>query len=272
MSSILGMMFGGESTRDNDQAQAYTDTYQNQLTKNTGNYDQSMANSLAGFQNSALINSGTSNQLAATNYMGGAQQAYQNQLANYGQQQQASQMLYNQATGQAPSAADIQMQAGLGNANNQVQSAALSQQGGIAPGLSQRNMLGAQAVQNANIVSQGAAMRAQELQAAQGMYANQLSNMGQTAAGMTNQQQSLGAFAYNQGQTNLGYQTQLNNQMYGNAAQNASLRQQAAANNLSNAYNAQMGNVTQTTAANAAQAQALGHTVSGAASFLAGVG
>lgn len=268
--SMLGQWLGFDSNRDNEAAGAQTDAYQTALQGNTRNYDQSMAQQIGQYRNSALANSSYSNDLANTNYMQGAQQAYQNQLANYGQQQNASQMLYNQATGQAPSAADLQMQAGLGNANNQVQSAALSQQGGVAPGLSQRNMLGAQAVQNANIVSQGAAMRAQELQSAQSMYANQLSNMGQTAQGLTNTQQGLGQFAYAQGQNNLNYQMASNNQMYQNAAQNASLRQQAHANNLGAAYNARMGNITDQTAANKNQAAALGHTIQSAGSFLAG--
>lgn len=219
-----------------------------------------------------------SNQLANNNYMAGAQNsfgqqqaafgtqqnAYGNQQDAYRAQQGASQMLYNQATGNTPSVADIQMQAGLGNANNQVQSAAYSQQGGISPGLTQRNMLGAQAAQNAAIVGQGMATRANEINTAQTNYnaamqglsgtaanmSNSANALGQTAAGMTNQQMNMGEFGYQQGQNNLNYQTA-----------NANNLQQVNATNAQNLLAGQQGNIAAATAANAAQSAAMGQTL-----------
>jgi len=198
-----------------------------------------------------------SNNIANTNWNQDAQNQFQYQQANYNDQQHAASLLYNQATGNAPSMADLQMQAGLGQANNSVQSAMLSQQGGVAPGLSQRNMLNAQAAQNAQIVSSGQANRAQELSTAQNNYANLLGNMGQTAAGMTNQQNTMGQQNYNQHVTNLGYQT------------NANDTSQAlnAANNATN-YAASMANVAGQSAANTAQFGAAGNDV---ASFMDGI-
>jgi len=201
---------------------------------------------------------GYSSSLANTDYMRQAQNQYQYQQANYEDQQHAAGMLYNQATGAAPSMADLQMQAGLGQANNAVQSAMLSQQGGVAPGLSQRNMLNAQAAQNAGIVSTGQANRANELSTAQVNYGNLLGNMGQTAAGMTNQQQAFGTQQYNQGITNLGYQTNANNAVQANNT----------ANNTTN-YAAQMDNVRGASGANGAQFEAMGNLIAAGAGALA---
>jgi hypothetical protein len=208
--------------------------------------------------------SNNSNNLANQNFLGGAEDSFRQQQANYGQQQDAfnaqrgaSQMLYNQATGATPSVADLQMQAGLGNANNQVQSAMLSQQGGMSPGLSQRNMLNAQAMQNAQIVGQGQAARAGEVAQAQQMYNQTLGNisgqanaMGQTAANMTNQQQAMGQFRYGQGTDNLNYQTA-----------NANNLQSVNATNAQNLLAAQQGNLGAAAASNQAQAKAMGNTL-----------
>jgi len=198
-----------------------------------------------------------SGNIANTNYMQGAQNQFQYQQANYNDQQTAAGMLYNQATGNAPSMADLQMQAGLGQANNSVQSAMLSQQGGVSPGLSQRNMLNAQALQNAGIVSTGQANRAQELSTAQNNYSTLLGNMGQTAAGMTQTQQNLGLQDYNQHVANLGYQTTANNTTQANNT----------ANNATN-YAASMANVAGQSAANTAQYAAAGNDV---AAFMNGI-
>jgi hypothetical protein len=195
-----------------------------------------------------------SNNIANTNWNQDAQNQFQYQQANYNDQQHAASLLYNQATGNAPSMADLQMQAGLGQANNSVQSAMLSQQGGVAPGLSQRNMLNAQAAQNAQIVSSGQANRAQELSTAQNNYANLLGNMGQTAAGMTQQQQAFGTQNYNQHVTNLGYQTTANDTSQALNAANS------AAN-----YAASMANVRGQSASNAGQYDAMGNLIAAGA-------
>lgn len=260
--SAIGKVLGTSSNRDNAGTLAATNTYNNAAQASNDGWNQ----------NQAYLNN-VSNNINATNYQGGAQDAYGNQVdalntakANYGQQQTAAGMLYNQATGQAASAADIQMQQGLGTANNQAQSAAYSQQGGVSPGLTQRNMLGAQAAQNASIVGQGSAMRAQEQQAAQAQYANQLQGMGnqanamgQTAAGMTSMQNQLGQEQYNQAQTNLGYLTQSGNQ----ANQNA----QSTAQNI---HNSTMQNLDGKWAAQKDQTASLGNTLSSAAMMAAG--
>lgn len=261
----VGNFLGATSSRDNGRAQGLTDTYGNNLTNLTNSYNANTDSAFNTYRNAANANGNYSNMLGSTNYMGGAQDAYQNQVANYNQQQNASQLLYNQATGQAASAADLQMQAGLGNANNQVQSAAYSQQGGISPGLTQRNMLGAQAIQNANIVGQGAALRAQEQAQAQQAYASQLNNMGLTADRMTAAQQSLGDFAYRQGQANLNYQSANNQNIYGAQSNMYNAQQNVGATNLTNGYNSQMSNLDANWKANQQQAQALGHTLSAAA-------
>lgn len=229
--SALGGMFGLTSSYDKEGAQRATDAYGTSLSDNTGAYQ----NTLNDLNNRA-------DRYSATNYMQGAQQAY-------GQQQNAASMLYNQATGAAASPADLQMQMGLANANNQAQSAAYSQQGGVSPGLTQRNMLGAQAAQNAQIVGQGGIMRAQEQAMAQNQYANILS-------AMQNEQQNMGNFAYQQGQNNLGFQQ-------GNAGNLLNAQTSAAANN----YNAQMSNFRGQSDATAAQGAAIKGT---AQSFMTG--
>lgn len=232
------MGFFGTGGRNNNGAGQAVSEYGTNLTNVAGAYVN---------QQGTLDDQSTA--LANQNYMAGAQQAY-------GQQQNAAQMLYNQAAGNAPSAADLQMQSGLGQANNSAQSAAYSQQGGVSPGLTQRNMLNSQATQDASIVGQGSAMRAQEQQAAQGQYASILS-------AMQGEQQSMGQQQYTQGQNNLSYQTQAN--------ANSAAMQNAAA---SNYFNARMGNYNQ--AAQSAQAgmsqigQYVGAAAKGAASGLAG--
>lgn len=194
------------------------------------------ANTLAGLgaQSNTMANGNIAQAqaLGSQNYMQGAQIAYQQQMANYTQQQGAANMLYNQAIGAVASPADLQMRAGLANANNQAQSAAYSQQGGVSPGLTQRNLLNSQAQQNASIVNQGAQMRAQETMAAQQNYGTMLNNMGQTAANMQQGQYNMGNFQYNQGQTAL---------MNQNAFQQQNLGfQQAIGTNAYNALNNQI--------------------------------
>jgi hypothetical protein len=244
---------GLTGTRDNKQGAANVHAYQNTLQNGQNDYNASLGQ----FSND-------SNNLANQNFMSGAQNSFAQQQQNYGQQQDAykaqqgaSQMLYNQATGQTPSVADLQMQQGLGNANNQVQSTMLSQQGGVNPGLSQRNMLNAQAAQNASIVGQGQVARAGEINQAQQMYnqalagiSGQANAMGQTAANMTNQQQALGQFQYDQGQNNLNYQTGI-----------AGNKQQVNATNAQNVLAGQQGNLGAAAQSNAAQAAAMGQTM-----------
>jgi hypothetical protein len=252
---------GMTGTRDNKQAAQNVNDYKTDLNAGQGVYEDRIGQ-LGNY----------SNVLNNQNYYGGAQDSFRNQQSVFGQQQQAfqnqqqaSQMLYNQATGQTPSVADLQMQMGLGNANNQVQSAMLSQQGGINPGLSQRNMLNAQAMQNAQIVGQGQVARAGEVAQAQQMYNTTLGNisgqanaMGQTAAGMTNQQTQLGQYLYNQGQNNLNYQTN-----------NANNLQQTNATNAQNILAGQQGNLAAAAQSNAAQAAAMGQTVKSLAGAVA---
>lgn len=194
---------------------------------------------------------GYSQQIAGHNYYNGAQQALERQNENYQQQNNAASMLYNQATGTAPSAADMQMQQGLANANNQAQSAMLSQQGGISPGLSQRNMLNAQAMQNAQIVGQGAAMRAQETAAGQQAYSGALGNMANTANAMYGNQFGLGQAQYGQDVNNLGYLT--------NTAQNQQAVRSGAAQNI---FNGAQGNLNAQYQSQQAATAALGNTIS----------
>lgn len=246
-----GSFLGFSSSRDNGRGHAITNTYGDQSSAYQGTWD--LANDANIAQN---------NQLAGTNYQAGAQGAYQNQVSNYAQQQQAAGMLYNQATGAAPSQADLQMQAGLGQANNSIQSAALSQQGGVASGLSQRNMLNAQAAQNASIVSAGQSNRAAELNQAQNNYSSMLGQMGQTAAGMTSMQNTMGQQNYQQAQNALNYNTSA-------AQQSLSNHNTYAANML----NAQMSDIDANYKANLQQNQAMGNTVDaiGNVAMMAGV-
>lgn len=222
-------------------------------------HDSNLQNQTGWAASQGLLND-ASNNIAGTNYLGGAQNAFGVQQANYNQMQNAAGMLYNQATGNAPSMADLQMQAGLGQANNAVQSAMLSQQGGVSPGLSQRNMLAAQAMQNSNIVSSGAQNRAQELSTAQNNYSSLLGAMGSTASGMTNQQMTMGQQARQQHLDNLAYQTQAQSQAYG---QNQG--------NYNADYAAQMANVQGQSGSNAQQYQAVGNDISSLANAGAGI-
>jgi len=233
------------SSRDNGRGHAITDTYGDQTSANLGNW-QNAQNSL----------NAQNQQIGATDWWGNTQNAYQNQVANYNQQQTAAGMLYNQATGAAPSAADLQMQAGLGNANNQVQSAALSQQGGVAPGLSQRNMLNAQAAQNAAIVSSGQANRATELNNAQNNYTTALGNMGATAQNMTNTQNAIANQAYGAARDTQNYATSANQQGLSNWNTYSA-----------NVLNAQMSDIDANYKAQLQQNQNLGNTVSSAAAL-----
>ncbi len=246
LDSIKGV-FGG-NTRDNNAGNQQVQGLTTGLNNASGTYT-----------NTTNHLNGLSNQLANQNYMGGAQQAYGQQQANYAQQGQAASMLYNQATGNMPSAADMQMQQGLGNANNQVQSAALSQQGGISPGLSQRNMLGAQALQNSAIVGQGMQTRAQETAAGQTAYAGALGQMASTGQNMFQNQYGMGQQQYQQGQNNLGYQTQT-----------ASNQLQAQSGASQNIFNGAQGNLAAQTQSQQAATAALGNTISSAAGFVAG--
>ena len=159
-----------------------------------------------------------SSQLGGMNYYGNASQVY-------GQQQQAAQMLQNQANGTAPSAAQIQMGLGLGQANQQAQSAALSQQGGVLSGNTQRNMLNAQAMNSQNVLGQSSALRAQEQMSGQQAYAALLSQMQQ-------QQQQQGQYQYQQGQNNLNYQSGLAQNMFGNALTNSNQQYQNTQGNI----------------------------------------
>jgi hypothetical protein len=230
--SALGAGFGLTSARNNSAAAAATNNANASNDQLYGDYQS------ANNQNTAL-----STQLANANYMQGAQNVYN-------QQQNAAQMLYNQAAGNAPSASQLQMQAGLANANNQAQSVALANQGGMNPGATQRNLLSAQAQQDASIVSQGMATRAAEQAQQQQAYNGILSTM-------QNQQQNMGGFAYQQGQNNLNYQAQ--------AAQNA--YQLGFNRNQANLNNA-VGNINQAGQAVAAQGAALNKTLESAAGRL----
>lgn len=246
-SSIAGV-FGGNS-RDNKGGRQSVDTLTRGQNEASGNF----TNTTNGLNN-------LSNQLASQNYYGGAQNAYQNQVSNLAQQNQAASMLYNQATGVAPSAADLQMQQGLGQANNNAQSAAYSQQGGVSPGLTQRNLLNAQAAQNASIVGQGMVNRAGETAAGQQAYSTALGQAANTANAMYGNQYNLGNAQYQQGQNNLGYLTQ--------TANNQQQVQSAASENIFNGYQGNLNGQTQSQqAANAA----LGNTIASTAGLVTGL-
>lgn len=166
-------------------------------------------------------------QLGNTNYYGTAQQVY-------GQQQGAANSLLQAANGNVASAAQLQMQQGLGQANQQAQSAALSQQGGVLSGNTQRNMLNAQAANSQNVLGQSAILRAQEQATARDQYASLLNSM-QT------QQQAQGQAQYNQGQNMLNTGIGLQGQQYQNDI-----------NNYQQVYNNRMGNYSAQAAANVA--------------------
>lgn len=242
-SAALGLI--GGSSRDNAGAKQSVTDFTNTTNGATNDYVYG-ANGLAQ----------QSGQLAKQNYYGTAQDAYGLQQQNYAQQGTAAQMLYNQATGAMPSAADLQMQQGLGNANNQVQSAMLSQQGGVSPGLSQRNMLNAQAAQNGSIVGQGMINRIQEQNQAQQNYSALLGQMGTTAANMQSGQMALGQAQYQQGQNNLNFDAQ--------NWQNQYAARTGAAQNIFNAY---QGNLTGQTAAMADASAKLGNTATAIATM-----
>lgn len=182
-------LFPGSDNRDDDAAKGAV-----------ADANTTWANSAAqyGANNSNL--GGLAAQDAATNFYGNAQTVY-------GQQQQAAGMLQNQANGTAPSAAEIQMGLGLGQANQQAQSAALSQQGGVLSGNTQRNMLSAQAANSQNVLGQTGALRAQEQVSGQQAYAQLLSQM-------QGQQQQQGNLQYQQGQNYLQTQQGLNQATY----------------------------------------------------------
>ena len=236
-------MLGG-NVRDNKAGQQAVNTFTNDARQASGVYTN---------QGHAL--NGLSQQLSNQNYYDTAQQAYGLQQNNYQQQQNAAGMLYNQASGAMPSAADMQMQQGLAYANNQAQSAMLSQQGGISPGLSQRNMLNAQAAQNSNIVGQGLISRIEEQNAARKQYAGLLGQMGQTAAYMQQGQMALGGAQYQQGQNNLGFMQQTANNQY--AAQSGTNQ---------NIFNGFQSNLDAETESKKAAAAALANTVTSAMS------
>lgn len=241
-------VFGG-NVRDNNAGNAQVGA----LTSGLNNASGDFVNQTNGLNSQSQA-------LAGQNYYGGAQNAYQQQQQNYQQQNNAAAMLYNQATGTAPSAADMQMQQGIANANNAVQSSMLSQQGGISPGLSQRNMLNAQAMQNAGIVGQGAAMRAQETAAAQQAYSGALGQMASTANAMYGNQMALGQANYQQGQNNLGYLTQTANN-----------QNQVRTGAVQNIFNGAQGNLAGETASKQQAVAALGNTISSAAGFATGM-
>lgn len=213
-------------------------------------------NSTADFGAQSANLGGLAAQYAGSDYYGNARDVY-------GQQQGAAQMLQNQANGTAPSAAEIQMGLGLGQANQQAQAAALSQQGGVLSGNTQRNMLNAQAANSQSVIGQAASMRAQEQAAGQTAYSQLLSNMQQ-------QQQQQGNLQYQQGQDYLKTQAGLNQGVLDANTQSATAR-------LGNT----MTNVNQQQAATAAGMKAGFNTVgqigaavasSGASSMLNGSG
>lgn len=115
----------------------------------------------------------------------------------------AAQMMSGVANGTGPSAADIAMQNGINQNNAAIQSAALAQQNGLAPGLTQRNMLDAQAQGNAGIAGQAAQAKAQE-------QLNAMNGIGQIGGQMANTgvSQQLGGAGGQAGIANNLYQGQ----------------------------------------------------------------
>lgn len=121
--------------------------------------------------------------------------AHQN--SDYARQGQTADMLYQQAMGNGPSVADQQMKQGLAQADQQIQSSALSHQAGLAPGLTQRNILNAQSGLDSSVIGQGGLQRATEQLGALNGLGNLTSTM---RAGSQNQTgQNLGAAEFNVG-------------------------------------------------------------------------
>lgn len=134
-----------------------------------GDSDQTNAAN-SNYQNATDVNTSTLGAMNNGQYFGDAS-------GDYGKQQDAANMLNLAAQGQAPSAAAIQMQNGQNAANAQIQSAAMQHQGGVAPGLTQRNMNVAQAGLNDQIIGQGAALRATEQATARQQYSDAITKM-----------------------------------------------------------------------------------------------
>jgi len=87
-------------------------------------------------------------------------------------QQEAADLLRAQATGQAASAAEMQMRAGLDTARRQV--GGMAAQAGVSPALAQRQAMAAQSQLSQQGIAQTAAMRAAEQARAQQAYAGMI--------------------------------------------------------------------------------------------------
>lgn len=131
-----------------------------------------------------------------------------------GQQQQdaATGLIAQTAAGNGPSLARNVMQSGLTSANNAIAAQAMTNMGNTGGGVSQRNLLNAQASANNNYINAAGNASVAEQMGAQSNYANAANAMAQTSLGARGQQ--LGAFqlqgqqgqAYDQGLQNLGTQ------------------------------------------------------------------
>lgn len=151
--------------------------------------------------NATVIDKNYANNVGQANSTYGTAQGMGSQAAamGYNTLGNAAQMMSGVANGTGPSAADIAMRNGMQQNNAMLQSAALSQQNGLAPGLTQRNMLQAQAQGNANIAAQGAQAKAQEQLNAM----NGLGQVGGQMAGIGSNQAIQGAGGQSQNAANL---------------------------------------------------------------------
>lgn len=156
------------------------------------------------------ITGGYAQNTASANQGFGAAGAQGGQAAQqgYGALGNAAALLGGLATGKGPSLGALQTQQGIQAANRAIQSGALSNQGGMSPGLTQFNTANAQANADANIAAQGAQTAAQQQLGA----INALGGVGGQLAG-TGVNQQLGGYG---GQAGLaGTLAGLQNQQYG---------------------------------------------------------
>ena len=179
-----------------DQSMNWNQGMQGMLGATTGGAPQATAAQLGGAQTYQGANLGATAQAGGANAgptatYGGAR-LDQSQFQNIMQQQQASanqQAL--QAQGLGPSVAQVQAQQ-QAQSNMQQQAAMLaSQRGSSNPALAQQQALNAGASAQQQASQQAVLGRTQETLAAQQAYANQLSGMGQQAAGWAGNQASL---------------------------------------------------------------------------------
>lgn len=223
--------FSGQIANQGNTTAAGAGNYANQmtgLTNQIGNTTGSIASNLTGIANKS------------GNYL---QNLGQN-LVNTGDQNNSilAQSLANTFNGNAPSAADIQMRQGQDAAIKAAQSLALSNQGGLPPGATQRNIMDAATQIQLQNINNAAALRANETANAQNQFGNVAQNMFNNKLNSANSAANI----FNQGASNQmngaqnAAQIYLNTygaqqQGFGNAAQTYLAGQNAQQQGLGNA-------------------------------------